>query len=240
MPVEDGNLYLPSSQRLSDVFEVVAKTHFTIGKTMEQVSRAPWERVARATSDFFTAGVAHFANRGHDSYMQEVGKTTWWTVNQRRALAALTDNMIGAVVELGIPLEVALRQYSKPGEPHVLFATTKGKQKEEIAFVLMPPEFVIKAQTKPIEALATMAWICSQVRDMANGRLTVDQSNINPRAVATEAHFLHHVVEEYPETNLVPEYKQAMSLYPQGINSLPAFMRYRGISGTEFTSARSN
>ncbi len=241
MPVEDGNSYLPSSERLVDVFNVVVKTHYTVGNTIEHVRDAPWEKVAQATSDFFTAGVAYFANRGHDQYMQEVGTTAWWIMNQLRVATALTDNMIAAAIQLGMPPQLALTMQSKHDEPHVLFAATKGKQQvEEVAYVLIPPEFIVKAQTKPIEALATMAWICSHVRDMANGRLTVDQPNINPRAEATEAHFLHHAVAQQSETILAPSYKRVMLKYPRGINSLPERIRYRGISGLEFTSSANN
>ncbi len=46
MPIEAGNQYLPKSERMEDAFEVVAKKHFTIGKTIEDIRKAPWEKVA--------------------------------------------------------------------------------------------------------------------------------------------------------------------------------------------------
>ncbi len=241
MSVEDGNLHLPKSTRQEDVFDIVKAKHLTVGKTIEEVLKAPWEKVAQAAGDFFTASVAYLANRGHDDYMREVGTTSWWAVNQKRVLPVLADNMIGAAIRLGVPPEIALRRYIKNDEPHIIFlGKRQGVQIIETAYVLIPPEFIVKAQNSPIETLATMSWIGSQVRDMVNGRLTIDQNNINQRAAATEAHFLLNAHSRNPAIELSTNSKLLLESFPKGIYSLPQSLLYRGISGTQFTKAKLN
>ncbi|OGY19283.1 MAG: hypothetical protein A3A65_04135 [Candidatus Chisholmbacteria bacterium RIFCSPLOWO2_01_FULL_49_14] len=241
MSVKEADKYLPESRGITDAFEAVKMKHFTIKDSAEEIRQIPIERLRLAASDYFTAGVAFLANRGHDEYMQEVGTTTWWAVNQKLVVVAMTEDMREAAILLGVPPRVARTFYSKDDEPHVIFASSResGTQRE-VAFILMPPEFIVKAQSRPIEALATMAWLCSQVRDMANGRLYIDREHFTERAEATEAHFLFEAIEHHPETQLAPEYRNSMELYPQGINSLPRTIIYRGMSGTEFREAPSN
>ncbi len=240
MPIEAANQYLPQSNRMVDAFDLVIKQHFTIGKTLEDIRKASMEKIAQAAADFFTAGVAYLANRGHDSYIQEVGTTTWWAVNQQRVLPALTDDMIAAAIHLGVPPQLA-STYSSNDGPYVLFLGNRhGIELIEAAYVLLPPQFVVKAQVKPVEALATMAWIGSQVRDMVNGRVLLDQQNINRRARATESHFLLRVIEENPDIELADMHKRTLKLFPKGINSLPTGVWYKGNIGAETTAPENN
>jgi len=242
MSVESANKYLPNSESALDAFNVVAQQHFGIGKTIENVQKAPLEKVARATGDFVSAGVAYLANRGYDAYLQEVGTVTWWAFNQRRVLLPVTNNMIDTAIKLGVPRELAVTAFATNDEPHLIlpFQSEGVIRLEPASYVLMPLEFVVKAQSNPIEALATIAWVGSKVRDLANGRLTIDIINIDPRADATKAHFLHEALRRHPATNLSDRYREACSLHPNGINSLPPEARYKGISGAEFQSARNN
>jgi len=243
MPVPEAKRALPESTSMLDAFQIPSRDHFTVGKTIDAVRRAPFEKAARAAGDFFTSGVAYLANRGHDPFIQEVGTVTWWTVNQRRVLTAYTEDMKGAAMQLGVPPEIALTAYSKNDEPHVVFTARKsGLLIPEAAYVLLPPEFVVNAQTQPVETLATMAWIGSQVRDMANGRLLLDPKYLNHRANATEAHFLKQAVAEHPDVELSQNSQALLEAFPDGIFSSrvsPAAI-YKGITGTEFQQAPNN
>lgn len=243
MPVPEADHVLPQSKSMLDAFFVPTQAHFTIGQTIEEIREADFEKVAKVGADFFTAGVAYLANRGHDEYIQEVGTVAWWAVNQKRALTLFTDNMRVAAIRLGIPPPVAHTEFSRNDEPKVICGVGRqGVNILEIAYVLMPFEFVAKAQTNPIDALATMAWICSHVRDIANGRITVDPQYMTPRAGATEAHFLREAVRRHPKVPLSEDSQTKLSLYPEAIYSarLPKEALYKGISGTEFKSASRN
>jgi len=241
MPIEAANQYLPPSGRMKDAFNYVIQQHFSVGKTIEEVMKAPWEKVGQATGDFFTAGVAYLANKGNDSYLQEIGTTMWLAVNQKRVLPVLSGNMIAAAIQLGVPPETAVRAYVRNDEPYVLFlGKRQGIQMLEAAYVLMPPHFIVKAQEKPVEALATMAWIGSHIRDMVNGRLTIDPGNFSIRAQATESHFLLHGVEENPHLKLAETYKEVMELYPQGVNNLSPNVLYKSAPGLGSTSPNNN
>lgn len=237
MSVQEALRYQPKGDNMLAAFSWANDSHLTIGNTREQILRVPDQKIAQAASDYFTTGVAYLANHGHDAYMKELGTVTWWTVNQKRALTLFTDNMRGATMALGINPNVVHDET----EPHVFYgASNKGKSVEEIAYVLLPPEFILKAKKTPIEGLATMAWIGSQIRDMANGRITKDPQYISPRAIASEAHLLHEAVERHPDIMLDPYYSKIMTVYPEGIASLPREARYRGFSGSEFMSAGLN
>lgn len=123
----------------------------------------------------------------------------------------------------------------------MLFEAIKSGVKQfEIAFVLLPPEFIHNANSNPIVALASMAWIGSQIRDMVNGRLTIDQQNINARALATEAHFLHEATKRHPDIKLPDFYQELMQRYPLGIKSLPPGIWYKGVSGHKLRQAPLN
>lgn len=230
MPVEDGNFHLPQGESMMDAFVVPTQKHFTVGRTIEEVYQSPWGEVALATEDFFTAGVAYLANRGHDAYMQEVGTTTWWAVNQKQAIAALARSPLEAAIQLGASADDVRKVGHQPGEPYVLFAENRqGIVTVEFAFTLMPPEFIVKAQNRQVEALATMAWISSQVRDLANGRIRIDPEHVLARAHATEAHFLLHAREKHPDIELASEYIWTLDKYPEGLYSLPRDVRYKGL-----------
>lgn len=227
MPIEAANQFLSQDHSLEAAFEVPKRMHFMIGSSLEQVRRADFERVALATSDYYTAGVAYLANRGHDASIQEIGHALWGATNRQRVLTVLTDNMKRAALELGVPRQTALSGFSKNDEPHVLFmGRQQGIELIEAACVLLPREFVVRAQNNPVEALASVAWIGSQVRDMVNGRLQIDGYNITTRAAAFEAHFLLNALSCTEGVELSANSKALLAKYPRGIRSLSSDKLY--------------
>ena len=243
MPVEVANQFLPRDNGMANAFGAVTERHLFVCNRFQQVKRSNLEALGPAVGDFFTAGVAYLANNGHDIHIQEVGIITWRTINQGQVLIAMTDNMLNAAISLGISPDKALTSFSRNDEPHVLFRGRKlvAEFVEIIACILMPPEFLVRATTRPVEALATMTWVCSQVRDMANGRLSTEgRKPIDQRAYAFEAHFLLEAVRKNPGIVLDPSYQKVLLLFPHGLNSLPPSLRYKGITGKEFKSAQNN
>lgn len=243
-PVPEANSYLPKDHLMLRAFDVVALKHaLLIGvvHTSAEIRAIPFENLQGAASDFFTAGVAFLANRGHDAYLQEVGTVAWWAVNQHRAITVMTNNMVGAAIAFGVPAEIAFNSFHTNDEPQlIMFGHASGKVILESAYVLIPPEFIIRAKDCPIDGLATMAYICSQLRDLMNGRLAIDKDMMNPRAWATEAHFLLEAMEKHPGVELREVFHEVIRRYPDGFNDLPATAKYKGITGTEFMNANSN
>lgn len=212
MAILEANKYLPQSRLLKDVFQVVLGKHPNIGLESREILIAfdsDQSRLKSAVSDIFTAAVAYFANRGHDASMQEMGTTFWELVNREKAMPAFTEDVRRASIALGMPPEIVRR--FPPNEPQVILGGTitsgipTGK-----AVVLLPPEYIISAQAKPIDTLSTMAWIGSQIRDMANNRLYIDPEKITPRACAFEAHFLREALVQDPTTEVTGYYNDLL------------------------------
>lgn len=227
MPVKEGERFLPSSNRMIDAFQAVERQRPRIGKTIGEVLNAPPEIISKDGSDYFSAGVAYFANRGHDAYMQEIGTVMWRILNQQDAHIAFTDNMVGTAIDLGAPTDFAQRRLAGRSEPYVLILEQSTQnQIDETAYALVPFDFLVKAKTKPVEALAMIAGIGSCLRDFANGRLEIDPENTEIRQSATQVHFLHEAIRQNPGIELKVQFKQKMALYPKGINSLESSQRY--------------
>ncbi len=190
-----------------------------------------FDHYAPLASELFTAGVAHFVHHGLDSYLQKIGRTTWWMTNQKRVLAVLTNDIEAAAIHFGVPTEVARKTYFDPDQMFVLLAAKKDPSSmvfSEVAYVLIPSAFVDQARSQPVLTLGKMAWVGSQVRDMANGRLYIDGKNIAPRAQATEAHFLKGASKSEPALLQVPYVQQILKSFPEGIASLQPSMLYQG------------
>lgn len=241
MSVEAGNNFLPQKDNPSNAFDVINHRYPGLGYTLAEISLFSLVDLKPVAGDYFTAAVAYLANRGQDAYLQEVGTTVWWMVNQKRAATALTNDMFSAALQLGVPPRIARDNFTNNHEPHICYVLNKsGPIESEMAIVLMPMDYIYLAKNKPIEALGTMAWIGSQVRDMANGRFVIDPEHVETRAEATEAHFLKEAIRRHPETVLSADSQIVLRRYPQGIASLSPSLRYKGDTGEKSSSAPFN
>lgn len=228
MPVPEAEFYIPEGNDFTKAFDTVKRRHpQAAAVNAAEARRADLTSLQRAAGDYFTAGVAFLANRGHDDLIQEIGTTSWRSVNKQSTLPILSNNILGTAMSVGVPLGSALRIRSKESEPHVLFIGRKeGIQIIESAYVIIPPEFISTANNEPIQALASMTWVCSQVRDLENGRLTIDAPNFQSRAEAMEAHFLVEATKRHPDFSIPGNLKDLVREYPQGALSLPRRLRY--------------
>lgn len=229
MPIPEAELYVPQGGDFKKAFDTVKNRHpKAAALDAAETRNVDIATLQGAASDYFTAGVAFLANRGHDDLVQEIGTTSWRSVNKKSTLTVLSNNIIGAAMALGVPLGDALRIRSKESEPHILFMGRKsGIQVVESAYVIIPPEFISTANTEPIEALASMAWVCSQVRDLENGRLTIDAPNFQSRAEAMEAHLLIEASRRHSDFTVPDKLKGLLRAYPQGAMSMPRKLRYQ-------------
>ncbi|HUD19259.1 MAG TPA: hypothetical protein VMR81_02380 [Patescibacteria group bacterium] len=227
MTISEADSYLPESRQLQDVFEIAQKTHFTIGTTLAEIQRAPFEKVSRATSDFITTSVAYFANRGHSELAQTIGTCAWRMINRKEVFPMYTEN-IPVVLHnyFEIPVNKILTM-TAPGEPVSLIGVFPKTEINKVAgFIIFPPEFPLRVMTRPVEALATISSMASQITDYSNGRLYIDAPNIKLRAQAFEADFLLHARREIPDLELSPVFSPLLQLYPKGMESLVPKQRY--------------
>jgi len=225
MSIESAKIFLPKKPTLENVFQKVATAHKDLPK--EPIFS---EELGRATGDYLSAAIAYLANNGADPYMKEVGTTSWWMINQRRALTMVVNDMVQAAILLGVPKDQAAAYFSNQDEPYVLNAgRIVGGRLVTTSNVLMPLSFTSVAKENPIEALAMTAWTASQIRDAANGRMSIDPDLISNRAFATEAHFLIGAQSVMGDSFHVSEqYENIMNGFPSGIQSLPNEALYEG------------
>ncbi|MFS8159404.1 MAG: hypothetical protein ACMG6E_04165, partial [Candidatus Roizmanbacteria bacterium] len=178
--------------------------------------------------DFLEVSILHLANRGHDDYIRRTATTAWHAIKHDRLQLAYADK-IGPLIACGVSesdAEKFLREFAFP----MLWFTldTRGIKTTEDCHLFIPPHFVEHLWTQPIDSLAKIAGLCSQIRDVANGRLALDDSNtIIQRANAMQAHFLHDFVQHDPYTVLPSHLKALIIKYPLGVNSLPVRLKYR-------------
>ena len=223
MRVEAAERFIPRGDDMRETFTVVSPKHILRNEPLHEMIKKPWNRLGLALGDYFAAGVAYLANRGHDEYIRKIGTTTWWAINQQRVIPSLVSNMPIAAMQLGVPPEIANSHYTKIDEPHMLFT---GAPQEHRAYILVPPHFLVQTQQQPVEALATIASISSQVQDLSNERLNIDPHNFNARAQASKAHLLLEARRRYPGIEISRDSEHLLTQYPQGIMSLPPEMRY--------------
>jgi hypothetical protein len=163
-------------------------------------------------------------------------------INQKRVLTLYTDNVERVLMEQFRISPDYVSQMVVHGEPVFLVAgVTDNGIAVERGFILFPSEFVVRAMKKPIEVLATMANMASQVNDIANNRLHIDQPFMEIRGYAFESDFLHYAKSMMPDVLLGDIYERAMREYPRGMDSLPLEARYSPYdAGSMFLNAALN
>ena len=225
---------LPQGDSILDAFSIPLRSHPNIGSTVEAIRNAgvvrtdDLEKAASAVQDCFTAGLAHLAFREQDPYIQQIGTIAWEAIDQSQAFPVFTHNMRETAIYLGVHPSMIPEGSNGNKEAQVLYiGKRRGTEKFGFQYVLMPPEYAVQAQKNPIEALATTAWVCSQLRDAANDRYRLDTDWVIPRAYATKAHFLYEARRRHPEAQLSKESRFLIFKYPLGINSLPQNALYR-------------
>ena len=223
----------PENQPPNDVFKKVVAEFLAIGNTVGRIKLTAEKRqpkIADALYKYFQTGAEYFAQQGHTPYLKTIGSAGYLAVKHSMVSLLYVNDVYEASLELGLDPAIAARALQNHDEPHVLAAGKfDDKVYSQIAAVLVPPEFFIRAQKEPILALATTLWMCSQIRDLVNGRERIDLERIHPRAEATEADFLHYVAKSQPNIELSGSYSRILSMYPLGIRSLPSRDLYRGI-----------
>lgn len=239
MPIE-AEKYLPPEGDMIKSFAKANSLHCNIGNSVDEIlTRVSPEELPKVARDYLGAGLAYFTNRNDDDYLEEVGVTAWNTIKQKRMGVVITTDTRGALILYGLSPEAVANINEK--EPQIVFyGKSEGKVRKEGGIVLLPLELILLAKRNPIEALASMAYIFSQVRDFSNGRLYIDRDFMQQRAKATEAHFLKEAVRQYPQVCLGSYYYEVLAEYPEGIYSLPKEALYKGSTGEQARNAHLN
>lgn len=219
MSKTEASNYLPEQPNAINVFDKVGLWHCDAGNNIEELLRLPDEKRLQVGTDYFVASLAFFANPGQNHYLREVAITSSRILNKGSIKAILTDDARGYCIEAGINNTDGMNLKEK--QFNVVFL-------QETGIVLIPSEFVLLAKEDPIDALASVLYVFSQIRDFANGRLHIDPSLMAERAEATQAHFLKEAVKLYPEIKSDPDYNRLLSKYPKGIDNLPKEALYKG------------
>lgn len=216
MSIEDGNSYLTETREMTGAYSAMDSRYFLLGDSLEAIKSHPIERLQGPASDYLSTGIAFLANRVNDPLIEEVGTTAYKAMNRQLARIGFTNSIAGAFMQLNFPREQVLEAIKVPNEPYFV---VMGNEKQKFGLVFISPDFIYKARTHPIEALASTAWIASQIRDLANGRIPGDL-RVNDRSEAIEAQFLHLAFKENPDAAIGPLYKEKMEKYPHGLESL--------------------
>jgi hypothetical protein len=99
------------------------------------------------------------------------------------------------------------------------------------AYILVPKKFIWMAQIRPIETMASVAYVFSCVRDFVNQRTYKDGENIHERASATASHYiwkdLHASREDFNTFSKWLLYKTHK--YREGLDSLSPDMLYHSL-----------
>jgi hypothetical protein len=223
-PAETFGIELTSDGTMEHAFQVAFERH-------RLPKRASIEAQSALASDLFTAAVAHLVHFGKDSYLKEVGRTSWWMNQQARVQVMLVSNPHAVAVKFGVPIHHVIREGASSDQIHVLFAAQKkspNKAGSELGLVLLPTAFIQQARREPIQTLGSIAWAGSQIRDFANNRLDIDVKEFNPRAGATEAQFFIYALRLHPELMQDPYVADLVRKYPRGISDLSKNLIYRG------------
>lgn len=239
---EQASKLLPESDSVLDAFKQVMQQHPRMDSSLPDLMRLPRDSIAPVVTNFFFAGLAFLANKGYDDYIQEVGTVAWWWTHEALVTPLITPDMVEASARMGASDQtIANAIATKPFGPHVFLGVKRdGPIISENAYIITPVSFISRAQTQPIEALATLAQAGSEIRDFANGIAIIDPDNIDIRADATGTHFLKGVIEKHPDVGLSPYFWNLLTNYPDGIYSLPREARYKGGSGKEFMAQQNN
>ncbi len=218
MAVEQGDIYLPQSSEMTDAFNLMDARYFLLGDTLDAIKAHPIQRLQNPAGDYFSAAVAYLANRSADPLVEEVGTIAYNSIGSKQTEMILSHSTLGALLQLGLPEDFALRSLAAmPGEPIFL---GYGEKSNSRGILFLEPNFIHKARTNPVEALATAVWICSQVRDLVNGRTQGGDRMVNQRASAIESQFLHGAFRQYSDLQVGPAYLKKMEEFPSGIESL--------------------
>jgi len=247
MTIDAAGHFLPKNEKApTHAYDIINARYPSI-ETVKDLLSLDEEVLSQMVSDYFTTGVAYLANSTNDKSLELLGDTTWIAINTKMVLTIMTSNVMAALLQLGIPSQEILNEMLSRGvsradiddllkreisideliekypilnEMYTLFIQqAKGKTLDMVAYVLVPPEFVIRCRENPVEALATMTHTCSQVTDFINNRLPKDKSNFNVRSNIYEAHFLVNALKQDPGIQVGKFYKDLINEYPDGIYS---------------------
>ena len=222
MTVHEAYAFLPEDTAADAAFNVVIRSHQPV-TDLGEFTQLPEEDLGKIVGDYVTASVAYFANYSEDPVLEDIGTTAWHAINQQRVLTVYAEDARAGAYHSGLPAKYALQLL--PEEPN--FAVYRNKQTEEMfGVIVVPPQFIERANTSPIEALAAMLSMLSQIRDFETGRTFTEPQMTHQRAGAIEADFLLHQLHQNPNFELSPIYQNILDRFPQGINTLPESARY--------------
>ena len=128
MNIEMAGGFLPRDQGMDRAYEQVNRDYFGLGDGDSEILELPDEELARAVGDYFSAGVAYLAIRGHDEFTRSLGLSAWEAIERGLVLPLFTSDVAVAAVYMGAPAELVAALQTRRDEMHVLFkASVSGR-----------------------------------------------------------------------------------------------------------------
>lgn len=230
MAIPDVENYIPQNDDMLSAFDVVKDLNRKhAGLTTADIRSADIMALMPTLAFYFKAGMGFLANRGHDKVIRDIGEYSWRSVSAKRTSILVTDNIPVVAAASGATPE-QINGMIDPYDPGkisflpMIFRRISGVTGG--GFVFVPPEFAGKANYEPIEALANLVSVCSQIKDAECGRINSDYRFIPVRAYAAEAHFMLEAQRRYPNHELTPYHRSLMEEYPRGYDGLHFGLKY--------------
>lgn len=191
--------------------------------------------------DYLSVPIAYAANHCQDSHLQNIGAVNWEMFSRHVAIPMVNSNLAHTMLSLNIPVQEvghylvaqgltqdeAMAVFQRPeeyddlmsrhkflGEPHIFIAQANDEVRPIIA---LDPVFLVKAQKHPVETIASVIYVASQVRDLATKRTFTDsKQDLHLRARMYQAQFLLEAEAANPGYTLEDFYIKILNEYPQG------------------------
>lgn len=196
----------------------------SLGRTSEEIRAMPLNESVPFAAIFFYTGLFYLRDYGHDQYIRELGETLINATNGEGIQLVVTEDMRETALEIGMDERMA--QHVSRDEPLVVF----DESPHILATLLIPTDFIEKAQTSPLEALRSTVQIGSMIRDSVNNKIGSSE-DVRIRAYASEAHFLIGEAKKSPRLVFSSEgASERIQEYPFGMKSLPESARYVGVT----------
>ena len=237
MSVEQGDRFLSQSWQMRDAFEEIDNLYPQL-QPVKFLDAKSFQTMQSATHDYVFAGISWLANRSNDPYLEEIGTTAWWVGQQRVVPMVPVNDIQKAAFNRGFSKEQALSML--PFMPlQITQPFGEGNVQVGAATVLLPFNIVFEARKSPIQALAKIASMASQMSDYVNDRYDYP-NEVAQRGVASYAHILDKASRLYDDFKLRPDEQEILEYFPDGIDSLPDYMRSPGINGNQISNFRMN
>lgn len=198
MAVKEGAHFIPGNATELTAFQNQTTNPDYHFETLEDIINFPYGKLQRVAGDYLSAAITFIANKSTNSFLEDAGTETWWTVNR-----GLQRNMITTCgYDPQDAFQVFLNQVDlkdrdaivdfhpdDPNMPHVILHQKRVKLEapdengkteviDEAAQIFITPGYLVMCKYSPLDALLIMSGVCSHIKDYANYKIVEDTERI--------------------------------------------------------------